>query len=75
MNDEDFYESYVDSENTNETFDSFSETSLDDKAYKEVAKEVVAGHWGRGNARKKKLSKAGFDPNRVYTEVLKIFNQ
>lgn len=41
----------------------------------EVAKEVVAGRWGRGNDRKKRLMDAGYDPNAVQQEVNKIFNQ
>src|SRR3982751_3647079 len=34
----------------------------------EVAKEVVAGHWGRGQVRKERLADAGYDPEAVDEE-------
>lgn len=51
------------------------ETEPQTKSASEVAKEVVAGHWGRGNARVKRLSDAGFDPDEVLSEVDKIFGR
>lgn len=49
--------------------------SVEDIAIVEVAQEVVAGRWGRGNRRKARLREAGFDPAAVQHEVDKIFNQ
>ena len=45
------------------------------KSVEEVAKEVVAGRWGRGQKRRKKLEDAGYDPEAVDEEVTKIFNR
>lgn len=45
------------------------------KSVEEVAKEVVAGRWGRGQRRKKKLEDAGYDTATVDEEVTKIFNR
>lgn len=47
----------------------------DSKSVEEVAKEVVAGLWSRGNRRKNKLKAAGFDPSEVEEAVSKIFNR
>lgn len=41
----------------------------------EVAKEVVAGHWGRGQARKRKLADAGWNPDEVLVEVDKLLHK
>jgi hypothetical protein len=41
----------------------------------EVAREVIAGRWGRGNRRKDRLKDAGYDPVEVQKEVDKIFNR
>lgn len=38
----------------------------------EVAREVLAGLWGRGNKRIEKLKAAGHDPIKVQGEVDKI---
>jgi hypothetical protein len=45
------------------------------KSVEEVAREVIAGHWGRGNVRKSRLQKAGYDPAEIAAKVTKIFNQ
>jgi hypothetical protein len=37
-----------------------------------VAKEVLAGKWGNGDARKKKLQAAGYDYNAVQKEVNRL---
>lgn len=37
-----------------------------------VAKEVLAGHWGRGNRRNKRLEDAGFNPAEVNAAVANI---
>ena len=39
------------------------------KSITEVAKEVVAGKWGNGSARKEKLKAAGYDPDEVQAKV------
>lgn len=44
------------------------ETKTDD--YKEIAKEVIAGKWGNGQERKKRLTMAGYD----YTLIQKLVN-
>lgn len=40
-----------------------------------IAKEVIAGHWGRGLKCKDRLQTAGYDVAAVSEEVTKIFNQ
>lgn len=42
------------------------------KSVTAVAKEVIAGKWGTGDARKAKLKKAGYDYNAVQKEVNKL---
>jgi len=39
------------------------------KSTTEIAKEVIAGKWGNGDARKKKLAAAGYDYNTVQAKV------
>lgn len=41
------------------------------KSVSEIAKEVLAGKWGNGDERKKKLQAAGYDYNAVQAEVNK----
>jgi hypothetical protein len=45
------------------------------KTIEEVAQEVIAGHWGRGQRRRKDLAAAGYDVFEVDQEVSKIFNK
>lgn len=45
--------------------------TADKKSNEEIAGEVIAGKWGNGNERLKKLSNAGYD----YSAVQKIVNQ
>ena len=40
----------------------------------QIAKEVIAGKWGNGDDRKKKLEAAGYNYNEVQTEVNKQLN-
>lgn len=40
-----------------------------------IAQEVIAGHWGRGFARHRRLKEAGYDPEIIQKEVSKIFDQ
>ena len=42
------------------------------KSIKQIAKEVIAGKWGNGDARKKKLKAAGYDYKAVQKEVNKL---
>ena len=44
------------------------------KALSEVAQEVLNGKWGNGEERKKKLTQAGYDYNKVQAEVNKLAN-
>lgn len=39
------------------------------KSVTEIAKEVIAGKWGNGSARKEKLKDAGYDPDEVQEKV------
>lgn len=50
---------------------STSTTSTAKKSVAEIAKEVIAGKWGNGDARKKKLLEAGYDYSAVQVEVNK----
>ncbi len=44
------------------------------KTLSEVAQEVLNGKWGNGEERKKKLTDAGYDYNKVQAEVNKLVN-
>lgn len=46
-----------------------------EKSPAEIAQEVVAGHWGRGLIRKRRLIEAGYVPEQIDEEVRKIFNR
>lgn len=54
-----------------ELFDTPTSTTVK-KSNEEIAKEVVAGKWGNGNARKTALTKAGYDYKTVQTLVNKL---
>jgi GH24 family phage-related lysozyme (muramidase) len=54
-----------------ELFDTPTSTTVK-KSNEEIAKEVVAGKWGNGNARKTALTKAGYDYNTIQTLVNKL---
>lgn len=54
-----------------ELFDTPTSTTVK-KSNEEIAKEVVAGKWGNGNARKTALTKAGYDYNAIQTLVNKL---
>ena len=45
------------------------------KSVSEVAKEVLAGAWGNGEDRKKKLIAAGYDYSAVQAEVNRLCNK
>ena len=38
-----------------------------------LAREVIAGKWGNGEARKARLTEAGFDPTAVQENVNRLF--
>lgn len=61
--------SSVPEEKEEETDDEESDTSLD-----AIAREVLAGEWGQGQARRLKLSEAGYNPKEVEAEVTRIRN-
>ena len=42
------------------------------KTNEEIAKEVIAGKWGNGDARKKALKEAGYDPDAIQKIVNKL---
>lgn len=54
-----------------ELFDTPTSTTVK-KSNGEIAKEVVAGKWGNGNARKTALTKAGYDYKTIQTLVNKL---
>lgn len=45
------------------------------KSITKIAKEVIAGKWGNGQARKTKLQVAGYDYNAVQAEVAKLLKK
>lgn len=49
-----------------------TQTTSAKKSVEEVAKEVIAGKWGNGTARKTALEKAGYDYNAVQDAVNKM---
>lgn len=53
-------------------FDTPIKETVNKKSNEEIAKEVVAGKWGNGNARKTALTKAGYDYNTIQTLVNKL---
>jgi len=54
-----------------ELFDTSTSTTVK-KSNEEIAKEVVAGKWGNGNARKTALTKAGYDYKTIQSLVNKL---
>lgn len=54
-----------------ELFDTPTSTTVK-KSNAEIAKEVVAGKWGNGNARKTALTKAGYNYKTIQTLVNKL---
>lgn len=55
-----------------ELFDTPTSTTATKKSNEEIAKEVVAGKWGNGNARKTALTKAGYDYKTIQSLVNKL---
>ena len=54
-----------------ELFDTPTSTTVK-KSNEKIAKEVVAGKWGNGNARKTALTKAGYDYKTIQSLVNKL---
>ena len=50
-------------------------TTTKKKSNAEIAKEILAGKWGNGDDRKKKLKAAGYDYNAVQKEVNKLLSK
>ncbi len=50
-------------------YDKSAFASANKKSVDEIAREVIAGKWGNGNARKRKLKKAGYDYAAVQKKV------
>ena len=50
-------------------YDPWASSSTTKKSVTEIAKEVIAGKWGNGETRKKKLKAAGYDYNAVQKKV------
>ena len=57
-----------------ELYDTPTSTTVK-KSNEEIAKEVVAGKWGNGNARKTALTKAGYDYKTIQTLVNKLLKR
>lgn len=51
------------------------ESSSSTKSIVDVAKEALAGKWGKGLVRNERLKNAGYDPSEVNVEIAKIFNR
>ena len=49
-----------------------AEVEVVKKTVSELAQEVLAGKWGNGEERKEKLTKAGYDYNKVQAEVNRL---
>lgn len=57
------------------TTSSSSSSSSSKKSITTIAKEVIAGKWGNGDTRKKKLKAAGYDPNAVQKKVNELLKK
>lgn len=49
-------------------------TTSTKKSIEEIAKEVIAGKWGNGQDRKDRLTKAGYDYNKVQAKVNELLS-
>ena len=50
----------------------YKKSTNEKKSIDEIAKEVIAGKWGNGQDRKKRLTEAGYDYNTVQNKVNKL---
>ncbi len=46
-----------------------------EKTVEELAKEVIRGDWGNGDARKKALKEAGYDPAVIQEKVNELLHK
>lgn len=46
----------------------------DTKQLDQVAREVIAGNWGAGQAWRNAVADAGYDPNAIRQEIVRIKN-
>lgn len=53
----------------------FEEADIIEKSVSDIAQEVIAGHWGVGQARRNLLSEAGYDPREIEREVVRLRNK
>jgi len=44
------------------------------KSLTDVAREVLAGKWGLGIERRRALAAAGYDPNNIKEEIIRVAN-
>lgn len=51
------------------------DTTSNDKTITDIAREVIAGKWGNGEERKRKLVNSGYDYARVQKEVNKLLKK
>lgn len=51
------------------------ESNTDSSTTEQIAREVIAGRWGRGNNRKKRLEDAGYNVETVNAKITEILNQ
>lgn len=68
-------ETFVDEVLESEESETDEEVLQTNKSLNEIALEVIQGQWGEGQARRKALTKAGYDPREVQKEIVKIYNK
>lgn len=61
--------------NFNSTPPPAEKEKIESLSIEQIAREVIAGHWGRGLNRRKRLEAAGYNPDAVNAEVEKIFKR
>lgn len=76
FNNLDFAKKQADTHSGYSVFDSSGKTVYNptkpSKTVTELAKEVIAGQWGNGSERVRRLRAAGYDPNAVQSEVNRV---
>lgn len=69
-----WYKHFTDDENDSSPSSPRPTTPEPKKSYTEVARDVIAGKYGNGDVRIKKLKDAGYDPKTVQTEVNRLLS-